>query len=720
MNDDKVLSLRVFMAEEPKITYKDWWLWTSLDEYSGWSYLFAKNIKANNNCFRLDNYLNWININSRSWWYIIAQLFDPVYLSAMVCFTADWYIETYWRYNEQSFINWYTILNSQWNYWPIYKSNGWYVNAIRVWNSYIWIKQWKIDKFVFWGWDWIGILTNNLIANPLLTSNSDWTIGAWWTTWANGCTHTTWVNTIVQNVITANTWWIKITFLITDWTVGKVSCFYNDQSLWKITTTRNWLYTTYIWTATWWSATFWFVPTTDFNWTIKLCDLREVTTSLEIDKATITTASKHPALLDQWDIYIGSGSSLDIVSTSDWQVTTKNIVETWYTIVSINRLWDKIIIFASDWINSKQYYWDWVSETPLETIDWAWKNITCVTVDGNRAYVLVENSFYKQLYLANGYDKQLIASNDKKYVWLSDYISYDKKAFDISWKFNMNCYNSNCMIANNNKVSIAWYNGLWRYGSDKVTEKEHWEYLYTNGLSITLTWQKIYSLWYSWNNIYIWTNEQATQWWIVYNIVRNVSNSNYMRNWYLITNPLFWDSLSSRKELSKLKIWYYNVHSSVGGINIYASCDDNFFWTMYVSWVTTTPSIWSTYQLNVNTIIWEVIKTDITGWTWTITFRTISNTLTSLYSILYNWTLTKVTWTWDTTITYNDNDNFMLVKTITSEKQWYWYEDIFSTSFINSYMPNWHKINLKIELTTNNIWVSPEIYDINILSNILS
>lgn len=706
------------MAEKDGLILNKRWYGISLDEYNWGSYLFSKWIKACANRFTLDGKVTEENINYRATWDLIALVTEKATVNkCMFGFTKDWYIEWEWRFNELSFINWYTSGYGSYPEWQYWKSDSWYVNAITCWDYTVWIRANKIDIMKFNDDSWFGLFGTNLVTNPWITSNTWWTVGSWWTTWANGATHATgwWVTTIVQDITTAGTWKLRISFLVSAWTTGNVACFYNYISLGQISATRNWLWNLYVDTATGAADSFWFIPSDDFDWTITFCDARELD-SLESDKETITPSTAHPAYYDSPFLYIGSGSTLDIIDTTTWVCESRDIIEWWFNIVSINRLWDKILIWASDGKNSKQYYWDWVSEQVLETVDWVNKNITNCVVDWNKAYVMVENWYHKSVYLVNWYDNTMLATSKKN--TFSDYATYNKKRTDIYGKFNFHSYNSNSMICFDDYVAISWYNWVYLYGIDNPTEQSKFHYIYT-WVSQFLNSTEITALWFK--NIYPYASykKNTTSSWNSYNILANYSYGNYARNWYMITNPILWDDFSSRKTLNKLKIWYKSLSSSIGNIKLYAQVDDDFFWTAYItSALTVAPVVWDKYQINVSTIKWEVIAVDLTDWVGTITLKTYDNTYRHPTSTTYSGTLTKIEWDGDTTISYSDLDNFVLLKTITEDQQKYNQTEIFSQAFIDAHMPYWHKINLKIELNTTSPSVAPEVWDIGILSDI--
>lgn len=707
------------MAEEPKITFKDWGVWISLDEYNGGSYLFSKWIKASNNCFKLDDQMSDTIINNRSTGYIISQSYSPLQ-SSMIMFTEDWYVEWERNYNQYSYLWWvYTQFNT-WNNWPFYKAPTGYINSVKVGETYVWIRADKIDTYTFTGGDWMGILWTEVLLNPWLTSNTSRTVWAWWTTGANGATHTSWswTNTLQQSITTLWTSWMKINILVSDRTTGTIQVSYNWSSLGTLNTTNNWLWYTFITTATWWAANLTLTPSNTFNGTVKYIDVREITSNLEIAKATITSSTTHPALYDWWDIFICSWDKIDVLSTFDWTVETKSIIQSGFSLVSINRIWDKFVMFATDWVDSQQYYWDWVSDEVLETINWIGNKITGTAVDGNKLYVVCEDWPSREVYLVSGYDKQLVCSNNVS--GYSTYISYDSKRYEIENKFNISIRNTNCIAMAGNKLVLSAYYWLYTYWKDKPTEKDRRWYIYTNTDNLSLTIDFIYSLWYTGTYLSVWLSKNYNLIWTV-NVLSKQQYASNFRTWYLLTTPIYWDSVYSNKSLTKLKIGFYWLDSTKGNIKIYANCDDHFFWTADVTGVTTTPAIWSIYQIWSSTVVWEVIDTDITGWVWTITLKTTQMTTMYYYTVDSNATLTKTTGTWDDSIECNDIYNYALVKTITQTNQWYGNEYIFSQAFVDAHMPDWHKLTLKVELNSPTTWyLSPEVYDISLYSDIVS
>ena len=199
------------------------------------------------------------------------------------------------------------------------------------------------------------------------------------------------------------------------------------------------------------------------------------------------------------------------------------------------------------------------------------------------------------------------------------------------------------------------------------------------------------------------------------NYIGQVDNRLYQPTWFLVTEAIYWDKLSSRKALEKIKIWYKNVPSTIGNIKVYAIVDDTYFWRFRpTSTPTTRPTVWAVYNVANNTKA-EVIDVDTANWV--ITLRTTEDK--GSYPNLANTTLTKVSWTWDASIAVGYNyDNMCLIKIIESGQQEYNSDLIFWKDFVNTYLPFWHKIQFVVELNSNDSFLSPEVYEISMNSDI--
>jgi hypothetical protein len=423
-----------------------------------------------------------------------------------------------------------------------------------------------------------------------------------------------------------------------------------------------------------------------------------------------TLSDHHPALVWEWDLYVACGSYVNIINLWDNGVIAKQLVDGNFKIVSMNQQAWNIIIWATDWYDSRQYYWNWVDAVATEVIEWKGLIIQCATGTETISYVLTTSwatswavEWYEyRLYAVSGYQRNLIAS--KLYQFRSDdYL--ESPHYNENKKFDFNdVTDEHWMIVFLDSLYMPWCDGVYKYWYDVPWLRSAWTrpIKYDTGSTNIVMGQRGHFLgvWHRVNNInYIW----------------NVDNRLYQAHWFIVTESIYWDKLSTRKALEKLKIWYKNVASTVGNIKVYAIVDDTYFWRFRPTTTPTNrPSIWDVYEVANDTTA-KVIDVDTTNWV--ITFVTVSNTWSRAW--LANTTLTKVSGEWDGSITVGYNyDNMCLIKTIESDNQGYGSDLIFWKNFVSNYIPYRHKIQFVIELNSNEYHLSPEVYEISMVSDI--
>lgn len=686
---------------ESKLTLNNWSLWMSADEYVGGSFFYAEWIdnQSNSKSFRLWHRIVDTEINKRGTWYAVAleQVFEPDeewYQSiGMLWFTADGYIESNWI-NRWSYTDWEF-------WWWIYKRpSGWYVNGFAIWNTLLGISNNKIDRFTsltnLWG--------SNLVSNPWLTSDTDWTVGVWWTTWASGATHTNWNLTLRQSLTLTTGKKYRIVVKSSWTTTG--SCEVRLWISWIVWTINSSSDVCFLWTinASSDGLDIIFVPTTTFNWTIEYVKVQEYdSTKLLPDDITITSATTHPLYMWQWDLYIGSWASIDIVNTTDWDVRTVNVIDSSYSIRDITQQWWSLVIWASNSISSRQYYWNGVDEVASEIIDRPYNNIISAIDDETKTYVVTNNSWNRWVFIVSWYQRQPIAKNVFNWQTIErGRIPYNQNKrfnFWIDWPNQTMVLNDKLYVRADWWLYCYWTNVVWLPNTR------------SKPIRVDETTTTIHSLGGVFNRLYM-ANRKL---WI--NYISQVYEDNYTTSWYLVTQAIFRDNLSTKKSLNKLKIGFKNIKKTIGNIKVYAIVDDDYFWRYQVTNVTTRPEIWDKYNVWKNTV-WEIIAIENNWTTGVITFKTTENTANYPWNALSS--ITRVTGDGQATInTQTLFDNMCLIKTIESDEQWYWEELIFGSSFVDTHMPDRHKIQLVIELNSNNSNVSPEIFDISLLSDIV-
>lgn len=706
------------MGDKPWIELNTRNLGMSVDEYAGWSFFYSEWIQTHHSTkgFRLWKWITETQINNRTNGDIVA--IDAIYDSALygdyyrpLYFTKDWCLEAYVdRVGSPS--------SYFWDYWwPIYRQQNsvTIINGICIWDYIVLVYPTGIHLITraatgnFW------IIWDNIVTSPDFSDAWDWTVWANRTLSASWATHTAWSTAVLSQVIpTSNTKKYRVVIKHTK-TAWSISVKFDAGTAHGFSWTDEYIITSPI-TAAGDNQTLNIVPSSDYNWTIELIQINEYVATIEEWKiTTLQNYSSHPLLFSMWTLYVASGSQIEMISTTTWtEDSTKLLIDSTYTIIAMTQVWQNILIWATDGKDSKQYYWDWVSDVAQEVIDWKGTIISAAVSDETTSYVVTGWKWFRpKVYMVDWASRVMIAG--KQYDWSNN---------GTEWTWYHPSKRFNFYVDSPKAITIWWKNlyiptkwCVYTFGTDIALMDRSWD----NSIKYTTALDKPIQVMSVVEDIPYLTYQKLV-WATTYNMSGIVTDRKPTESWYLVTNPIFWDSFSSVKDITKLRIWYKNVPSTNGDIKVYAIVDDYKFWTFTVSWVTTTPSVWDTYKIWSSTVIvnMEVISTDITGWAGTITLKTTNNLRWAPYSLLETGTLIKLAWDGDSTITYTYFNNMVLLKTITSDEIEYWNALIFWKDFVDTHMPKRHKFQLVVELSSDLDWygVFPEIYEINLLADI--
>ena len=693
------------------ITLQDWTKWISADEFWWWSYFYAEWISSgyNTKWFELWSRVTKTAINSRAAGYSVAIAPTRWGVYWMASFTHDWMIELENEYNGER--KW--AMFSRWR--NGYESDRVYKNWLSYWDLLIGITNNHIDVVNTSE----AFSSEELLTEPTFNNWwAAWTVGSWWSITSNGAEHTSGTGTLTTAINFSETptsdVYLRVAVRIADTTWGWRLAFgldapisqevdFQPKNWWMVLTLRcNQNTTSLIIT-----------PTTNFVGTIKEVNVCIYNNSwAEFNKATIYGSSDapKPAIIWEWDLYVASGNYVNIYSLQDWGRTYKALVDRNFTIVSMTQQAWNIIIWATDGFDSRQYYWNWVDAVASEVIEWKGLIIKWVTGTETISYVLTASGstswsveWYEfRLYTVSGYQRNLIASKLYQYMSLN-YL--EEEPYNINKKFEFNDVESdNSMIVYLDSLYIPWCDGLYKYWYDVPWLRTNW----TRPIRYDI-WATHIVLWQRNDFLDIWYNVDGV------NYIAQVNERLYTDRWYLITESIYWDKLSTRKVIEKMKIWYKSVDKSVGNIKLYAIVDDDYFWRFRpTTEPTNRPEIWDIYNVANDTTA-SVINVDKENWI--ITFKTEVNRWSHIW--VANTTLTKVSWEWDDSIdVWYKFDNLCLIKTIETDGQWYGSDFIFWKDFVKNYIPYWHKIQFVIEINSNNYYISPEIYEISLVSDI--
>ena len=242
-------------------------------------------------------------------------------------------------------------------------------------------------------------------------------------------------------------------------------------------------------------------------------------------------------------------------------------------------------------MNSKQYYWDGVGSVASEVIEWKWQVIKGVVGTETVAYVLAwaqttTSAAAFRLYSVAWYQRSLIASNSYNVQWVvSELPRYHKqKRFvfnDVQGSWSM------CIYLDN--LYIPWCDWIYQFWQTIPWLSNAW----SRPIKYPQWADKLFVL----QSNYIWMTYAID--WVQYYAEVNEAQNTY--SWYLVTESIYWDKLSTRKAIEQLKIWYKSLPKEQWNIKIYAIVDDDYFWRFDVSWITTRPAIWDIYEVAENT-----------------------------------------------------------------------------------------------------------------------
>lgn len=685
------------------ITLSDWTKGISADEFAWGSYFYSEWISSGYSTkwfelwYRYSKYL----LNTRPEWNAVA--IAPTRNYWFLCFTKDWKVETedYWNAEDK------------WALYAAYIANSSdtteYVNWLIYWDYAFGIKQKRVDILEY---ESLFDENSQLLPNPDLTTSSDWTVGTWWTITDDWAVHTPWNTWTLQSTPTGSYTTsdsMRCVFDISGWTtwnltftLGNLSQTFQDRTDWILVISLRCAATTELVIT----------PSSSFDWTIKSAKLYQYDNTKarngEITLYNPNNTWPRPALCWEWDLYVASWNWVNIISLTDRGRRWKELVDEDFTIVSMTQQAWNLILWATNGYDSRQYYWNWVDAVATEVIEWKWLIIQWVTWTETLSYVLTTSwatswaiEWYEyRLYAVSGYQRNLIAS---KLFMQQSWNFLESWHYNINKKFDFNDVKwDQAMSIFLDSLYIPWCDWVYKYWNDIPWLNSAW----TRPIKYD-TWATNIVLWQRWHYLGIALSVDGG------NYIWNVDNRLYTDKWYLVSEWIYRDKLSTKKSLEKLKIWYKNVASTVGNIKIYAIVDDNYFWRFRPSVTPTVrPSVWDVYTVANNTTA-KVINVE----DWVITLVTVSDKWS--YPWIANTSLTKVSGDWDDTITVGYNyDNLCLIKTIETEQQCYGSDLVFGKDFVNSYLPYWYKIQFVIELSSNNRYLSPEVYELSIHSDI--
>ncbi len=662
-----------------KLLLKKFYGWISNDPHIWWVWSF-KNVE-------------WVEIRTNSW---AVTLSKWTHSYQLLTSSSD-IVRGYLYYDSTKYLR----LHNSWKITNIFKNdidNGNIVTDLDwvaynmwslttpTWPFWFIITSWKLYKWNYNTSDFsLGIYNDSgswIVNEPSFNATWTWTIWTWWVfSWWNAV-HTAWsADWLTQTLTTTNGTTYR--FEIVCWTITADSCQFR---LWWVnqytfTSADSWKTKVLFYTASWTSTSLEFAPFSWFVWSFQFVNWQTYTmTSQDYNfnaNAPIITLSNI--------IYIWNGNKITWIDTTwwVWSITTALTIDLDYTIKGITRIWDQFFVYATNWQTSRQYLWNWISNTTNLVITWIDKNIVNVANFQNQDYVVTKSTYSNKtwLWVVQWYQLQLLYTNEENNN------PDNERIFFNSWY-------TNAIETLWNRLAIPWNYWIMTYWQHTpwlpyslVKEYPHliWDitamsYNEWNNGRLTFSWYWTFE-WTSW----VWEILiQPSQWY--------ASRSDL--SWFL-EYSISWTSVSNIKTLNKIIIGKKTPTNT--RINIYTKNTDRA--TKYANIMynyTTIPTIWAIYTSWATTFtIYDV--TDV--------WNTCILHCTYTWSNISWWTLTKTSWTWDNTF-YTDRVryDYKLIWTTNSDKRKY--ACVKSEEFA--------EIDIWIELLTSSSSVTPELNNIYI------
>lgn len=607
--------------------------------------------------------------------------------------------------NSDGYIYWFNSVAQ----WSLFKGN----NSIVNWTLVKFVQTWVTNTTKYW----LYIDTNKKLARWTFDPSASWINYDMWlcdssinpnSTWASPWVTTWWaVNSTQVQHNTGNTSYLSIPLTVTNATkyrinvnISSISAWTCEvymwwTSLWTLTTADQFKTSFYRTTAST-SETLELRPTTDCN--IKINEITICKSLVTEEYLSLPYEASWPMLQSLWDLYVWWYWLVMRINVSDnvWVIWETLILDPWYTVVAMTEIWDQVIVYASDWSMWKQYFWDWVSWQVDRVINWYDKPIQNVANLNNVDYVITGTTWKKQLFVASWYQPEKLYSS--KYLAGSyNFIKFNFNANytnaietvenliiipDVDW----NIYIYGSRIPGLPATIQRELNVNWTITAINATESNNWPEITVCFSSTSISWvrtQYVKKFIYYARNSYEREPEYNT-------------NSVYWQEGILIMNPFLWDAAkyteADKKQASKMRIGYKMPSTLTNDtmrrsytkwwvetyyvdykyrINIYETYNDNDdlsrYTTFYIGWYTTTPTVGSIYSYWSNRYTIESV-TEITKTVGTLYksayIVTKETTLWGSTVPLAWWTITKFSWTWDTSILYKRVRKWKLIKSI--------------------------------------------------------
>lgn len=581
-------------------------------------------------------------------------------------------------------------------------SNNWYIydNTWIPLYKFVWTTGYqegnKLVDLTIWGVQYTYIFGSKRVSRYTgsisTVQSTSWT-SAWWTLIGNDYIHTvgSTLNLTSAFAPTAGKSY-RIKIIVSNMTVWSISITMWGSSLWTIS--ANWTYY-YAFAATS-TAVLSITPTSDFNGWVNNIDVISLG---NVEESVITmpnTSLLTPILEEDFWCYVGNGNILLFID-SLWTMDELVVLPLWREIVEITKISDQYILWTRSSIWSRVYYWDGISENPTRSIS-RWKEIIqAVANQGNYHLVFTWGDLsVKKIWKSNWYNKTMLYQIPE-WGWenfISSNILVPPIPLYRGWSATN--YRNNVVSVTGDMVYFPWYNKILAYWhkipwfvdalfADYSLKQNNIYTIYTNESEIRIA--------YEWGNIitYKFSNYDLMQ--------DGTTKYYYGSRWYISDTPIVFNA-SNEKKPQLLVLGNDTPENTM--INIYYALDrekDRFTFVVdeSVNAVTTDPIVGSKYRINASD---EFTVTKVSKY---LNYMFIETQQTVKYLTPRTWfVLTKISWTWDSTITYVDFHNYRHLDIVNKDNI------LNKRCYTNNFNIQFNEIQFRREYITIDWQISPE------------
>lgn len=308
-----------------------------------------------------------------------------------------------------------------------------------------------------------------------------------------------------------------------------------------------------------------------------------ITATDVINRQALVSSAYHPMLVSMWDLFIGNGSRVDKVNTSNvWEALI--LMETGSVVKKLNDLGGsiRVVTIPAVW-NNNIYLWNGTSDMPDQTIPLFWTDIRQSYIFNGYNY-LVTNKWLgildwykiypiKKITQFNNNINSIAVHDEKLYIW------------GIGWVY---------IYGNNNKNYPEVLN-LWLSSSNGSATDVIWA-IYSDGTDLYVSWSNWAKFW-----------------------IDKLSTTVYYAQWELETRGYYANSLYEIKE-AIVALCGYKQPITWQKITIYAWIDGWAYTKLLEIWPTTDTKAIFTEDIFVRLGSFQYIQFKIVlDWPWTST-----------------------------------------------------------------------------------------------------